>query len=225
MQRLICAVFAAVLVATSPTRAVVLFNNFGPNDSYLGNTGWTVSNGVDLMVHLEQAARFTVSGGDHFLTSVELAMGHLFGPNVLHVTLHSESAGGPGAVLQTVTVLNQILPLPTEPQVNNPPIVANFGSSTVLANGGAYWISLSSDTVEPNSWLVWNYNITGDMGTRAHRTDGGPWQVFSGQDPRGTFRINGTPVPEPTGALAFVLAGALTLVARRAPSLVGTRRA
>ena len=216
MCKLTFAFIASVAWLALPARADVLFNNFGPNNSYNGNTGWTVSNGIDLQVHLEQAAVFTVTGGNHFLDSVELALGHLFGPNVVHVTVHSESAGAPGAVLQTITVNNQILPMPTDPQVNNPPIVANFGGTTVLQNGANYWVSLSSDTVEPNSWLAWNYNVIGDMGTRGHRTDGGPWQVFSGTDTRGTFRINGTPVPEPGSvAVLAALSGAALLRRRR----------
>ena len=108
-------------------------------------------------------------------------------------------------------VLDQINPMPTEPKNNFPPVVANFGGTTVLQGGASYWISLSSDTSVPNSWIAWNYNSTGDVGTRAHRTDGGPWQVFSGTDPRGAFRINGTPVPEPAAALALAPAS-LTLL-------------
>ena len=216
MRRLTCVLCVACVVwLASPARAAVLFNNFEPpNNGYVGNVGWTVSNGIDLQVHLEQAAVFTVPGGSHFFDSVELALGHLFGPNVVHVTLHPDVGGAPGAPIRTVTVLDQINPMPTEPKNNFPPVVANFGGTTVLEGGASYWISLSSDTSVSDSWLAWNYNRTGDLGTRAHRTDGGPWQVFSGSDPRGAFRINGTPVPEPAAAIALAPA-ALTLLRLR----------
>ena len=217
MRKLLCAlvVLGALCAAhlTSTARAAVLFDNFEPpNNGYVGNVGWTVSNGVDLQVHLEQAAVFTVPGGSHFLDSVELALGHLFGPNVVHVTLHPDVGGVPGAPIRTVTVTGQINPMPTEPKNNFPPVVANFGGTTVLQGGASYWISLSSDTSVTDSWLAWNYNRTGDLGLRAERTDGGPWVTHTG-DPRGAFRINGTPVPEP--ACAMVMLGTLGVTLRR----------
>lgn len=220
-MRNVCAVVVLVIISTcvalpAPARADVLFNNFHPvNNGYLGNTGWTVSNGIDLMVHLEQAAVFTVPAGDHFLNSIELALGHLFGPNVVHVTLRADANNAPGAAIQTVTVVDQINPMPTEPKNNFPPVVANFGGTSVLQGGTNYWVSLSSDTSVPNSWLAWNYNTTGDLGLRAQRTDGGPWSTHTG-DPRGAFRVNGTPVPEPACAAAMLVA-TLGLTLRRRP--------
>ena len=54
-------------------------------------------------------------------------------------------------------------------------------------------------------------NITGDLGLRAYRTDGGAWSLHTGHA-RGAFRIEASPVPGP-GAL--VVLGIAALGSRR----------
>lgn len=204
---------AAMLATSTAARADVLFSNFGPGDSYLGNAGWSLANGGPFGAHLEDAVIFTVGangGSDYFFNSAEFGIGLLFGPNVLHVTLHSDSGGVPGAILEQVTVIDGMGPLSTEPGDFNPPVVANFSGNTILQSGMSYWLSVSTDT-STDSWAAWNENIMGDLGLRAFRENGGPWNPSTG-NPRGVFRVNATPVPAP-GALALLaLAGA---VARR----------
>ena len=94
-------------------------------------------------------------------------------------------------MLESVVVLNQLLPFPNEPQINNPPVVIPFSGAVQLQAGTKYWLRVSSVTGQ-DAWLAWNYNTTNDMGERAWRQNGGPWSIHSGQDPRGAFRLHGS---------------------------------
>lgn len=218
----------AVLVvagAAGSTHADVVFSNFGPGNTYLGNTGWTVVNISALGGHIEESVSFTVPIGEALrLDMVEIAIGHLFGPNLLDARLHADSGGtGPGAVLEMITVVDQMLPMPTEPNVNNPLVVLGFSGASVLQPGGQYWISVSTATTE-KSWAAWNENITGDQGLRAYRVDGSAWNLHAG-NPRGAFRVHASPVPGPAGVMALGVAGSVAARERRArPASPGRAR-
>lgn len=201
----------AVVGASSVARAEILFSNFGPGNTYLGNAGWTLINGGPLQAHVEDAARFGVASGAFSLTGLDLAVSHLFGPNVLHVYIHADASGLPGPLLEQVTVVDQMPTMPTKPNVNPPPVHVALSGSTVLQAGGLYWIHLSTET-STDSWAAWNENITGDLGLRADRWDEGPWTPHTG-NPRGAFRIYGTEIPGPGGVI--VLAGGVLAALRR----------
>jgi hypothetical protein len=197
-----CLLSAAAAMGAS---ADVLFSNFGEGDAYLADTGWSVANDGPFGADIDEAVRISISGGDSSLDSVEMGIGHLFGPNILFIDLLTDEGGGPGTVIESTTIED----VGTFGQ-QNPPEVAVFSGTTILESGESYWISAStvSDT---DAWFAWNYNIVEDRGIRAWRQDLGQWNVFSG-DPRGTFRVNGTPLPAPGMIAVLGLAG---LSARR----------
>ncbi len=199
-------------LAPSCARADVLFDNFAPGNTYLGNAGWTLINGGPLQAHVEDAAVFSVIGGSFYLTSLDLAVGHLFGPNVLHVYIHADAGGLPGAVLEQTTVIDQMPTMSTSPTLCPPPVHVPLAGTTLLTPGVSYWIHLSTDTTT-DSWAAWNENTTGDIGLRADRWDGGPWTPHTGH-PRGTFRVFGDVVPAP-GAAPITALGLGLLATRR----------
>jgi hypothetical protein len=180
-----------VALSAGSASADVLWDNFAPGNGYLGNTGWSVAWGGPFGAHIEESVSFTPTI-DCRLDRAEIAIGHLYGPNEFTMRLHADGGQGPGNILEAVVVQGQLLPFPNEPTINNPPVVITFTGNAQLAAGTKYWLSVTS-VVGQDAWLAWNYNTTEDRGERAWRQDGGPWNVFNGMDPRGTFRVIGTP--------------------------------
>ncbi len=196
----------AALAMTTAASADVVFNNFGPGDTYTTGQGWTISDGAPINTDNDQGDAFTVTGGNFLLTSIEIALGYVTGTNRAFISLYNDDDGMPGAILETATVEN-MGPFGNQ----NDPEVALFTGTTALLEGEQYWVIASSDN---NSWLAWNLNSIGDTGPHAFRANGGPWNISDGapfEGPpgaagtRGAFRVNGVPGP---GAIALLgLAG------------------
>ncbi len=72
-------VVSLMAFGTMPVQADVLFDNFGPDDTF--NTGAGRSFGETL----ETGNHFSVTGGDFFLDSIELPVGSSFGQNLLRL--------------------------------------------------------------------------------------------------------------------------------------------
>lgn len=194
---------------TGASAADVLFSNFAANDEYDTTYGWTLSFGGPLggAVH-EDAAPFTVTGGDYFFDSAEVAVSRFWGPDIVHFNLHADDGGVPGAVLDSTSAAGVV-----EPGTLAPPMLADFGGDVLLQEGQTYWIALHTE--ETDAHLSWAFNIIDDFGLRAWQLNNGPWNPALGipgtDSERGVYRINGTPIPAP-GALPLL---ALTLAPRR----------
>jgi hypothetical protein len=197
---------AIILAGGAPVAfADVLFSNFGPGDAYDTTYGWTLSYGGPLggAVH-EDAAPFTVSGGDYYLDSAEVAVSRFWGPDLVHFNLHADDDGVPGVVLDSTSA-----PGVVEPGTIGPPMVADFGGDTLLEEGRTYWIALRTD--ETDAHLSWAFNVIDDFGLRAWQLNNGPWNPALGipgtDSERGVYRINGTLVPAPGAVLLLTVAG------------------
>ena len=84
---------AAVAVAAAGASGDVLFDNFGPGDSYALDTGWAISHGAILAGAVyEQAVAFTVTGGDYYFDSADLAVFNTIGPDLVHLDLRAMPA-------------------------------------------------------------------------------------------------------------------------------------
>lgn len=189
--------------------AGVVFNTFGPGDTFnplVGNTAaWiqttTFGKGV--------AAAFSVNGGNYVFDSVTVAL-DFNGPNSkMNLLILQDSAGAPtGALVETVTS--------DLGAVSNMAQVVTLDSSLhpVLANGARYWLVLeppASNLTGSEDDAVYNWNSSGFFGPKGIRdfdfVSGNwlPWAVNSnGRLP--AFRIEGTLVPEPS-ALWLLLGG------------------
>ena len=209
--RMACAILAALSVEAAAS-ADVLYSNFAPGDTYDTEYGWTLSYGGPLGGDaFEDAVSFTVTGGDYYFNSADVAVNHFWGPDLVYFDLHADAGGVPGAVLD-FTSASGVHP----PGTNGAPMTAHFGSDTILQNGQTYWLALRTETED--AWLSWAFNIVDDFGLRAWQVNNGPWNPAFGtpgtDSERGVFRINGTPVPAP-GVLALLTIASAAFGGRR----------
>ena len=201
----------ALLVALSSTvcRADVVYSNFGPGDSYIGGSGWTVSGSTSSVgEQIYSAGPFTAGATAYNLTSAELALFHVSGTNQVNVSLYSNAAGAPGISLATGSPITGITGL------GSGAIYTSTFAPFLLSPGTTFWLVASPGASD--TWAAWTFNNIGAVGL-AQQIDGGAWTVTPNASP--AFRINGTLaaplVPTPTAA-----AGGIALLGM----LIGTRR-
>ncbi len=195
----------------------VVFNNFGPNDSYdasphLNGTTWVIdSPGSSLNYGFGTGVRFQVSGGSYWLDSVTLPLGNSYGgANNLAISIRADNNGSP-----TGTLLETIVTHPTG--IPSSYVVVNYQSSLnpVLVGGDYYWL-----TLEPADLNVSNRGNNGvfDWGSSSmggyagyHEFDFVTDDWFNWRTHASpivpAFRVEGTAVPEP-GTIWLLVAGA-----------------
>ena len=100
MKRVAAVVFVAVLI-TAAVQADVIYNNFGPGDTYYLGNGWLVA-GPDTGTSQSVAMPFTPSGS-YTLDTATVAVGHINGTNSFDLALYDDASGLPGAALETWT--------------------------------------------------------------------------------------------------------------------------
>lgn len=204
---------ATAALASGGAFGDVLYSNFGSNDTYDVEYGWTLSYGGPLGGDaFEDAVAFTVTGGDYYFDSADVAVNHFWRPDLVYFNLHADSGGAPGAILDSTTA-SGVIP----PGTQSSPMTANFGGDIILQNGQTYWLALRTEATD--AWLSWAFNIVNDFGLRAWRLNGGPWNPTYGipgtDSERGVFRIHGTPVPAPGLLALLAIAGAARRASRR----------
>ena len=192
---------AVALTLSAAASAEVLFDNFGPGDSYNTSSGMTLG----ASGNWQQGNGFLIVGGSYYLDSIEAAIGFVNGQNDVTLMLYDDAGGLPGTPLEHIQLVGQMGGFGQ----NNPPLVFDFSGATLLQEGAMYYAVAS---VPVGSWSAWNFNNQGDVGPRAQRQgDGGTWNVI--QDNRAAMRVNGT-IPGP-GALALLALAGLASRRRR----------
>lgn len=204
---------AACLAAGPASAQTVVFDNFGPRNTYQPNLGWAITgptNGNPQFTHGDQ---FT-PGVTGTLTNIDIALELVMGPNHVDLLLTDDASGLPGTVLERFSVDDPMAPFGT----GNAPITVNSVLHPVLAEGTPYWLVASA---ADDTWVSWNQDSIQEEGTHAVSRQGGPFTV--GTKTQGAFRVTLTPaggpaaVPEPS-ALALLLGcglGSALLVVRR----------
>jgi len=192
----------AVCFCASAQANVIVFDNFGPSDSYDVSRGYTLavglnSTGLPLNTDLDQGTLFVPSQSG-FLSDIWLAVALLSGANELDVWLMDSVTGQPGSILESFHFSNAMGPF----GYSNPPLHGKGNGSTFLTQGTEYWLIASLGG--PDAAAAWNWNDIGDQGPITFRENLGPWQGSSaGEAINNVFRVA---VPEP-GTLGLILLG------------------
>lgn len=134
----------------------VIFDDFGPGDSYLPWTAYIISDARSFFGSaVEQGDAFTTPVGSSLnLDSISIALNNLTGPNIGMVTLREDAGGFPGDTLETWYRSN----LPNFGLLAPPTVLTSVG--TPLMGGATYWVIASvpdqAAIPEPSAlaWLV-----------------------------------------------------------------------
>jgi len=190
MKPTIILVTVLLVIGSASAAPTVLFNTFGPGDTYNTDVGWTIGTGSDY----EQGDQFAIGAATpHYLDKIELAVGLVAGTNSLDVWLMSDAAGEPGAIIEAFNFSGAMGPFGSA----NPPMAANSVLRPVLYPGTPYWLIASAPASD--TWAAWNLSFPVVNGTHAERQGLGSWNIES-DETLGAFRITGSVIPAP-GAL------------------------
>lgn len=194
--------FVGLVPGIAGAEPIVVFDTFGPGDSYATNAGYIIGVG-DLGTEYERGIRFspwtTVE-----ITGIEAAVLHAKGVNAIDFHLRADESGQPGAILETFSFSGVAGSSGGE---------VLCGTSTVrpvVFVGTDYWLTASGPGA-PDSWMGWFFADPHYPAVRALSSDGGPWEVTSSEK-AAAFRVVG--VPEPS-TLVLLLSGSLGLLTVR----------
>jgi hypothetical protein len=166
--------------------ADVVFDNFGPGDSYQTDQGYGIGTVPPVPdADLAPGEGFRVSRGTFQLTSIELALSFFKGSvNAVDVQFRADDGGVPGAILESFHFTD------LEPfGIDHPLVVAESVLQPLLEEKATYWVTASASE---HTLAVWNKNSTDEVGQHAISMNGTPFVVYKGL--QGAFRVNGDPV-------------------------------
>src|SRR5688572_11572616 len=92
----------------APASAAVAFNTFGPGDSFDTVVSWTIG-GVFGGDPATQGDQF-VAGASGGITDIDIALVKIDAADDLTLTLRSDSAGTPGAIIDTWLIDDAVVP-------------------------------------------------------------------------------------------------------------------
>lgn len=105
---------------------------------------------------------------DHTVTEIQVAATHVQGTNALVVTLNEDNKGIPGKALHTWHFSN----LPTFGQCCALQ-TAKYAKGIPVKKGKLYWVVLSPQAKDKDTYDVWNNNFAGTQGTFSNNIGSG----------------------------------------------------
>lgn len=162
-----------------------IFNVIGDHSAGLGGADWF------------QGYRFT-SAASGLLHSIDVAVGHLDGPETIEFRLYADAGGALGALLETIPVAA------TAADFDGSLVRGIATSTTSLAQGTSYWLMAYSSAP-----TIWFNNELGQSLPRLWTEDGPNAPLNSDTTTAAAFRLNGpppVPLSAPLGLFAILLA-------------------
>ena len=197
------------LLCTVPAQAAVIFNNFGPGDTFQATGRIVQGPAVGTIGDVDQAASFMTGANPTFLTSISLGMGVSGPPNVgtgpLDVILAADAGGVPGSDPANATHQHK--------RLGDQVVTVVDDGSQMLDPNTQYWVIADGEGEFDGAW---RFNSIGDIGDTAGRSDGFPWNLRP-MDDHYALRVEGRVVPEPAaaGLLMLGISGVLLRLRRR----------
>lgn len=188
----------ALLSPGSSASAATIFNNFGPGDACCA-TDSDVTGPFQLGFQFSVA----VTGPNYNLTDVIIPLNSETVPTTTNLFLAIDDAGAPGAVVASFATINVMNTLPGDIFSVSP-----LAPTTLIA-GESYWLVNSPP---PGVEVGWGTYAGGAFLNGAFRSSStGAWSSF---DTNAAFRIEGTPIPEPSTALLLGISLAVLSASR-----------
>jgi hypothetical protein len=203
--------FIALAGIVVPTPAqVVVFNSFGPGNTYNSGIAWAVSGASSSGGYRGQAEFFT-PGISGYLSSILLATHRVSGSRLSDFYIAQDNGSGtPGAILESFTNI----------QNANGLLTLNSTVQPLLQAGTEYW--LCDEPTADNSYNGWYQNNQGYAPGFAYERSEWGWEaVPADYSPNsGVFQVSVTPVPEPSVTGLATLCGCLLFLRLKKPVVV-----
>jgi hypothetical protein len=199
---------AALAVFASETRClradVVLYNTFGPGQTYNHNLGDVVSGSTGHMTfgYSAVAQNFTPTQTAN-LSQVVVGFGSGgLGPLDLDFFVTSDAGGLPGSTVENLGKWTVI---------GGQPLTLNSAAHPVLTAGTSYWLTLQVDDPKTSLYTFWGQSSPASIGSVAGKNSPNvAWGLLPSPSTQDAFAIQGTvAVPEPS---SFFLLGATAAV-------------
>jgi hypothetical protein len=196
-----CSLAIALLLGSNTAVATVIYDNFGPGDSFNTLSAYVIADG--------SMPGFTFIAEDTgFVTSIDFGM-EIFGgadPQTVNFSLFTNANDNIGTLLEAFSVTV------SHPAGASGTSTGNLTGSTLLSLGQQYWLVGSSPPgSDVGVGVRWQWNNQGDTGVQR----AGDGSLFQNRT-LPTFRVNAdsVPVPEP-GALVLLVSGLAAFAALR----------
>ena len=174
---------------------VVVFDSFGPGNTYLTTVGWGVE-GASVTAGYRGQAEWFVPGIAGSLSTVQLAMFRSSGSGRANFYLAQDNGGIPGTILESY--LNVLSP--------GGVLTLTSTAQSLLQAGNEYWLCAEpADSTTVSGWYYNNQNY--HPGFAFERSQWG-WSAFTDtahSPSSGVFRVSVTPIPEPSVAGLAIL--------------------